>query len=46
MERWIKFINANLLCLTSVAPENYRVKFMQWVTIFIEFNVVVQKCKI
>lgn len=46
MGEWIVLINANLLCLTSVTPENYRIKFMQWVTIFIKFNAVVQERKI
>lgn len=41
IERWMKFIKANLLCLTSVVPEDYRIKFMQWVAIFIKLNSVV-----
>lgn len=46
MGGWIKLINANLLRLTSVTPENYWIEFMQWVTVFIKFNAVIQECKI
>lgn len=38
LEKWIIFIEANLLCFTTVVPENYQIGSRNGVTVFIKLN--------
>ena len=37
---WVKFSEANLLCITTVVPKNYRMESKFGVTILIKLNIL------
>lgn len=43
---WVKCIEADLLCITCLVPENYRQVSRLWVSILVKLNTLVQKSKI